>query len=368
LADLRKQMQAAQAEAKRIETWETQIVRLERNREMFDEQYRHASQRLESAKADSAKDAGTVTNIPLVQPPTLPDRPMTEGLKKLLALIFAGCAGCGLALAYVREYVLDHSIRHLAEVRGLLHAPLLATLPRVKGDRLNPGPCGNPKGRSLNTARELDSACEVIAQMVREQVKRETRTLLVGFTAPHTGAGVTTVAQHVAHAMQFSGIKDVLLTTIAADGRFTGKRLGETTRDTESEEVSPADGDGGDQSLMPAYQADPVKEPYSSSTAISPSVLEEFKRHEYDCVLFDLPPPSTSDVTVRLLPRLDGVVLVLETLATPRSQALACMRQFEQLRCEVYGAVLNKFRSHVPAWLMSPADTQSPRPTPVPAE
>lgn len=354
LEELQKQKDAALEESKRIEASEAQIQRLERTREMYDAKFRYFSQRLESSRVDSALDASKISNIPMVQPPTLPDRPTMKGLKKLLAMIMAACAGCGLALAYVREYVLDQTIRHPPEVPRLLQIPLLATLPRLCEDGPESGSRRGQRDLSISKTRELDSACEVVAQLIRAQVKHKEQTLLVGFTAPHTGVGVTTVAERVAKSMQLSGIKNVLLANVAYDGQFVGKLLGANTRTAVAQALPPLGDREIKQEAAEPRQPDPVRMAYSSSEAISPGVLDEFNQRDHDCVLIDLPPLNESDVTVRLLPRLDGVVLVLETLKTPRSQAVACVHQLDQLRCCVYGAVLNKFTSPVPAWLAPP--------------
>lgn len=353
---LKKQMETVQAEAKRTESVEAQIVRLERMREIYESNLRYFSQRLETARIDNAMDASKISNLPLLQPPTLPSKPLWKELYKLLAMILAACTGCGILLAFLREFVVDQTIRHPFEVSRLLHIPLLATLHQVRrGMRMQPAGSAKPVTSSAPTLA-LNSACEMITQIVREHVESKSQTLLVGFTAPHSGAGVTAVSEQVANAMKFYGFNKVLLAKVAPDGQFTGKLLGETTTSAEARELPPLNtGDTGIQNAVEIRH--PWTLTYSSSMTITPSVLDQFHGHEYDCVLFDLPPVTESEVTVRLLSRMDGIVLILETLKTQRTQAMSSVHQLEQLHCCIYGAVLNKFRTPVPAGLSSPPET-----------
>jgi hypothetical protein len=157
--------------------------------------------------------------------------------------------------------------------------------------------------------------------------------------------------------MRLSGIRTVLLASVSHDGQFTAKMLGSLTAGGEATEVpeSPA-GSVETASRAPERREHPVAVSFSKPMPISPVMLDDFSRQDYDCVLFDLPPMNEADVTMRLLPRLHGIVLVLATLKTRRGQAEDCARQFDQLQCLVYGAVLNRFRTFVPAWL-SPSPT-----------
>ncbi|MCE9614617.1 MAG: hypothetical protein K8T26_10105 [Lentisphaerae bacterium] len=362
---LRKQMEAAQADSRRIEASEAQISRLDRTREIYDTNFRYFSQRLEQARIDNAMEASKVSNIAVVQAPTFADRPLYKELQKLLAGVLAACSACGMAVALAREFLFDHSIRHPFTIPRVLNVPLLAVLPRLRrpGARRRSEVLLGDTSVDARTAQSWLASCEVMAQIIRHVANREPgRTLRVGITAPHHGAGVSLVAGKIADAIHMSGSKNVLLATVSANGLLAARDVGAASADIEAEEVvsKPAQVQGE------AEEWTPVRIPFSAPAPITPRMMDELDHQDHDVILYDLPPLEGTEHTVRLLEHLDGVILVVETFRTTISEAHACLALMQQLHCPVYGVALNKFASPLGGWI-SPPPTPPAAPPPVAA-
>jgi len=89
--------------------------------------------------------------------------------------------------------------------------------------------------------------------------------------------------------------------------------------------------------------------------ALSPVVPTRFsqmvpklKASDYDYIIFDMPPVSPISTTPRLASHMDLVLLVLESEQTKQHAAVQGNRLMADAQAKV-AAVLNKYRSHVPA-------------------
>ena len=71
----------------------------------------------------------------------------------------------------------------------------------------------------------------------------------------------------------------------------------------------------------------------------------------FDYILFDGPPvPAFSDCSI-LFPKVDGVVLVIESGKTRRQVALRAKKVIEQAGGKILGVILNKRKHYIPDWL-----------------
>lgn len=99
---------------------------LERERKALEADYLRSRENLQRALVSSALDAGKISSISVVQPATLPYRPVKP--RKLLMLALALLLGvCGaLALAFLADH-LDETLRSPNDVRLMLKTPVLAS-------------------------------------------------------------------------------------------------------------------------------------------------------------------------------------------------------------------------------------------------
>lgn len=74
---------------------------------------------------------------------------------------------------------------------------------------------------------------------------------------------------------------------------------------------------------------------------------------QFDFIIIDAPPVNRyADVSV-LAPKMDGVILVVEADQTPVVDAEAAKRSLDRVGARIFGVVLNRQRSYVPASLQA---------------
>jgi len=358
LSVLRVQQKTARAEGRQLEVSEAPISHLERAKDLYETNYRYFSERLEKERINVALEASKISNIVLIQTPTLPLRARYSDVLQRLLLILAACLATGVAVALAREHVLDHAFRHPGEVPRMLGVPLLVTLPKLQQA---------PDSASVNSAKgRLDAGdglprwmagCEVVAQLIRQWAKEVEGPLLVGFTAPNGASGVSSIARQVAQALQQSDMPRVNLATVLGSGHLVYPAA-------EAEPVEAMVEPAVATDSPPAHSGPwlPMRTVPSHESPTTPAVIAELTEREYDCVLLDLPPPDQAQASVRLLPNLHGVIVVLDHGRSTHAQARACLDMLRQLRCRVLGGVLNRYSTPIPAWLC--ASASSPFPTP----
>jgi len=80
------------------------------------------------------------------------------------------------------------------------------------------------------------------------------------------------------------------------------------------------------------------------------SDIEEIKA-EADWIFFDCPPVNSSNTSLVLSGKVDGVVLVVEAEKTRWEVAQSARQQIESANGKILGAILNKRRFYIPGWL-----------------
>ena len=129
------QLAAAKTQLRTQTDSELQVAQLQREIEIRDANYRKYANALEQARIDDSLERERISNIFVVQPPTLSGKPVRP------PQLFALLAGVGIALfggvvlAYVAEY-LDHSLKTPQEVELRLGLPVLVSIPRVGTKKL----------------------------------------------------------------------------------------------------------------------------------------------------------------------------------------------------------------------------------------
>lgn len=349
LAILKQQAEQAREEAKKIETVETAIVRLDRTREMQEATYKYFSQRLEQARVDNALDSSKVSNIAVLQPPTLPSGFVQNELMRTLLLILFGCTGAGVACGLVRELVLDHSIRRPEEVEKSLHVPLLMTIPILPSDYAGTPPRGRgSRNKGKPRQASVDASLRPYAEALRDRLElaaaSATSPRLIGIAACDDGAGVTSLCRTVAGAFANGGDSRILLVT-PSHMTSVGLLQAPAAEGAAAEETPPPQ----DNAVVLSREAEEEddQEPGPSRT-FDREAIGNLKAGAYDLVLFDLPFISDTSPALRMSPYLDGIVFVCES---ERSLGTKVQRAIGLLRAQgvpVIGVVLNKYRPYLP--------------------
>ncbi len=76
-----------------------------------------------------------------------------------------------------------------------------------------------------------------------------------------------------------------------------------------------------------------------------------FNQSETEWIFIDCPPVNSSNTSLVLAVRVDGVVLVVQAEKTRWEVAQFAMQQIESTNGEIPGAILNKRRFCIPGWL-----------------
>lgn len=107
------------------------IAQLEREKAIIEENYRKYATSMEQTRIDQALEEEKISNIRLVQAPTLskePIRPNT-GLIMFMGLFFAAFGAVGLA--FFSEYM-DNSLQRPEQIEEILHLPVLVSIPKME--------------------------------------------------------------------------------------------------------------------------------------------------------------------------------------------------------------------------------------------
>ena len=74
---------------------------------------------------------------------------------------------------------------------------------------------------------------------------------------------------------------------------------------------------------------------------------------QFDFVIIDLPPVNRYADASILAPKVDGVILVVEADRTPVADAESAKKSLDRVGARIFGVVLNRRRSYVPATLQA---------------
>ena len=284
-----------------------------------------------------------LTNISIVDPARIPQRPLgPDKRKNLMMAVIVGLMG-GIGLAFFFEY-LDGSIKNSEEIEKQLGLPFLGHVANMRSHD------SVPDGERLIALRYPKShAAEefrtVSTNILYSLPDSPTKVLLV--TSAVAEEGKTMLAVNLAIVLAQVG-KRVLL--IDADLRkpniHTALKL----------KRAPGLADFLAQDVPPSsiFQSTPLKGLYivSAGTA-SPNPVElllskkmafliENVREKLDFIIIDSPPLMMLSDSLGLAPIVDGTVMVIKSGNTPRQTVQKVLHQLAQVKGKIIGAVLNE--------------------------
>jgi polysaccharide biosynthesis transport protein len=315
---LGSQLSSVQERAKLLTELGPQMADLERERELEATNYKYFEASLERAHVDETLDPSRMPNISVVQKPSPAVRTIGDVKKIVLALAGGGLA-LGIGLALLIELVLDRTIKRPLELEDQLSIPLLLSVPRfghngdlrLRADNTDGDPMkGLPEHTDGSIAPwESEHCIRPFCDALRDrlifyfQLNRMThKPKLVAVTGLSKGAGASTLAAGLAASLSEEGRGKVILVDEQPD-------------------------------LKRFYR-----------------LVSEFKRSEYDYVIFDLPSLSNTSPTLAMAGFLDKVLLVVEAEKSSRD---AVKRAYEKLAAghARVSVVFNKSRPTGVKWL-----------------
>jgi capsular exopolysaccharide synthesis family protein len=366
---LKKQLATAKEEQKAINEADRKIKSLIREKDMQEATYLTYSEKLDQARIDNALDEDKISNISEVQPAIFPTRPVPQRRTLKLGLgILVGIMG-GIGLAFFFEYI-DHSIRTPAEVEEKLLLPALASIPRVRVNRIHPTKVNIEKKKHVEKSVKNMSTRWKIPVKIRRPYSIFREELLLKLnghaTAPsyalaiigsHHGEGVSTVAANISAMLAQGRGGRVLLvdTNIRCPSTH---QIFKTRLDPGLANIPAAEYDYGDIIVSERFKNLHILAA-GTPNGSSPRILQPTQfaklinsmKKDYRHVVFDMPALKENHLSARLASLCDAVVLVVEAERLRWEVLLEAKAQLLKWNANMVGVVLNKRRFPIPEWL-----------------
>ena len=184
-----------------------------------------------------------------------------------------------------------------------------------------------------------------------------THPYVLGVTSAIAGEGKTSVALHLALTIARDTFKRVCLMDLSLGGESLTRRLsipdggvGLVPAIEGVDERVPTLQIGGldNLSIVPAGRIPGNPQKLARSPRLAETIASV--RHMFDVIVVDMP-STTSGNALPLARHMDGVIMVARAGATPSDMVAQAIDNIGRER--VVGVVMNRMRSHVPAWLRS---------------
>lgn len=297
-------------------------------------------QEMESLRSLAASQS---TGGEVVQPADLPTSPASPDLVRNGLLALAVGLALGIGVAFVRER-LDERLRGREDFEAQIAAPVLATVPRVRGRRRRRHrdlveTVTDPKGGAAEAYRTLRTNVQFLARTGSLSV--------IGIVSPAAGEGKTTTSANLAVSIAHTGKRVVVVSCdlrkprlhrcfgIPSDPGVTsvmsGMKLAEAIQKP----------DIGSLRVLASGPTPPNPAELIGSEAMEQMI--EALRMFADFVILDTPPLLAVSDGVSLASRCDGVLMVADARTTPRGALAHAREQLEQVGANVVGGVLNNF-------------------------
>ena len=328
---------------------EARMAQLEREISIDAANYREYAQKLEQARIGIALEKERISNISVVQEPTLPVEPFRPQPALNLSLgLLIGLIG-GIAVAFVAEYF-DHMIRVPGDVDAKLGLRTLVTIPLLPKEAVAPIVHADAAGLS-RSGGPREGATRVSADWVVHQDARSFYDILqsrmfvygngnlgppgvIAVTSCHRGEGVSVVASNLAAMLADCLHGPVLL----VDARAAQDYVAEQSL-TFSTSLLRANDD------RTGRQIDLQRPPRD----VHNSFLE--LKGVYRFIVIDAPAALKDMTALRLAGHVDGVVLVIESGRVRWEVAKQTVGLLKHANANLLGVVLNKRQFYLPNWL-----------------
>jgi polysaccharide biosynthesis transport protein len=251
-----------------------------------------------------------------------------------------------LGVIFLKE-VLDQRVRYPGDLRVLPRAELLGVVPLASED---PSGTARLEGAVLRDTKGLmaEAFRQTRSNLVTRMDRRGYKTLMVTCARPQSG--VSSVVSNLAVSLALNGRKVLVLD--ANLRRPAQHRLFDAPAEPGLVEVL--------QGAVPVEQAlvhktnpDVDVLPAGATRDVPPEVLESqaFRsllsqmESRYDIILIDAPPALLASDCQMLAKQADAVAIVVRAMAEKRGMVGRLLRQFDGLRAENLGIILNGARS-----------------------
>lgn len=369
IVNLKEQLATEREKLKTINEADFRITSLRREIDIQQAKYQRYSEKLDQARIDHALDREKISNISVVQPATFPTLPVSQRRSLKLALgILVGILG-GVGLAFFFEHT-DHSIKTPAEVEEKLLLPTLASIPRVRVNRIHPTRTRTQQRKHVDkNGKNMPTQWKIPAKVRRHYSIFRQELLLklnghcrassyaLGIIGCHHGEGVSTVAANIS-AMLAQGRGGRVLLVDANIRSPSAHQIFKTRLEPGLVNIPTADYDYGNIIVSERFKNLHILAA-GMPNGSSPRILQpaQFARlinsmkKDYRHVVLDMPAMKENHLSARLAGLCDGVVLVIEAERLRWEVLLEAKTQLLKWNANTVGVVLNKRRFPIPEWL-----------------
>jgi tyrosine-protein kinase Etk/Wzc len=350
------------------------IAKLARSTRVSEQIYIDLLRKLGEARISEAVQ---LSNVRVIEPASLPTSPIKprKAVNAMLALIFGGMVGLGLAFLF--EYM-DDSIGAVDELSTLMKLPVLGAIPRVGnkgkgergrgrkimrklkrfGQRFNIKPLADmpePKGRGgdikeLVVLEEPRSPAAEAFRVIRTNiqfVKPDEKIKSIGITSAGPMEGKTLFVSNLAVTIAQTGKKVLLVDCDLRKPRIHklfglpnqkgatsylagGMPLAEVIQKSKVENLS----------IMTSGPIPPNPAELIGSNRFKAFLKEQSEK--FDVVLFDAPPVMSATDAALLGSRIDGMLLVVDSLSAVKQGVLRAKQLLNAAQAKILGVVLQK--------------------------
>lgn len=369
IVNLKEQLATAKEGLKSINEADLKFTSLRREIDMDQAKYQRYSENLEQARIDHALDREKISNISVVQSATFPTFPVSQRRSLKLALgILVGILG-GIGLAFLFEHI-DHSIRTPTEVEEKLRLPTLASIPRVRVNRIHPIKIRSEQRKHVDkSVKNMSTQWKIPVKIRRHySIFREELILklnghskassyALAIIGCHHGEGVSTVAANISAVLAQGRGGQVLL--VDANIRCpSAHQIFKTRLEPGLANIPAADHDYGDIIVSERFKNLHILAA-GMPNGSSPRILQPAQfaklinsmKKDYRHVVLDMPAMKENHLSARLASLCDGVVLVIEAERLRWEVLLEAKTQLLKWNANTVGVVLNKRRFPIPKWL-----------------
>jgi len=328
---------------------ETRMSQLEREISIDSANYREYAQKLEQARIGIALERERISNISVVQEPTLPVDPFRPQKALNLALGFLIALFGGVGVGFVAEFF-DHLIRMPADVDAKLGLRTLVTIPVLPVEAVDPIVHADPAGLSRSGGpREGATRVSAADWVVHQEAKSfydvlQSRMFVYGngnlgppgviaVTSCYRCEGVSVVASNLAAMLADTLQGPVLL----VDARAAQDYVAEQSVAFSTSLMKA--GDDRATRHMDAYRPREAQNSFVELKSV------------YRFIVIDAPAALKDMTALRLAGHVDGVILVIESGRVRWEVAKQTVGLLKHANANLLGVVLNKRQDYLPNWL-----------------
>lgn len=370
---LRSQLEKARKESLLLSDLEKQVSDIELSKEIQKDALKYLATSLDQARYDTALESGKNSNINLLQEPSKP-RLDSQRVQKIAGLAFVVLAGAGLMLAFLFELFLDPRVKRSIQLEQKTRLPVYVTIPECHADRNGrkrlvqhaeqSGLVGSPEGQdsvavvpaSQDNLRPYYEALRDRLIIYFERVNLRRKPKLVGVSSCHGEAGVSSVAEGLASTLSETGGGKVLLVDLnqgqeSVHTFHRGRSAVELPELLQQGTVS-GQGESGD-TLFLASLGKAKGDYHPIRSREFDALIPQLKASDFDYIVFDMPPMTTTSVTFRMAGFLDKMLLVAESERTHMESLKRVVSRLQESSSRT-ALVMNRARDYMPRWMQPP--------------